>query len=211
MKRLAATLTLAAVLSATGLQGGAAWAQLQPASKSPVRVTGDETEATQSECLNVWRGSVEALQDQSRLRSNILKVYFKKGPPAKPGPNGQPGQQQCGDLDRMEADGEVYYVTPDRQVRGDHGVYTADDDQIVMTGGVVAMQGQNVVKGDRMVIHVKDGSGHMESAAKGRGKPNRVSGVFYPKDDNGTGGGQGGGKPAKPAAKPADAPAAKPQ
>lgn len=202
MKRVAATLTLAGLLSATSLLGETAWAQLQPSSKSPVHVTGDETEAAQSQCLNIWRGAVEAVQDQSRLRSAVLKVYFKKGPPTKPGPNGQPGQQQCGDLDRMEADGDVYYVTPERRVRGDHAVYTADNDQIVMTGGVVAVQDQNVVKGDRMVIHVKDGSGTMDAAAKGRGKPNRVSGVFYPKDDNASG---------KPAAKPTDKPASMPQ
>jgi lipopolysaccharide export system protein LptA len=48
----------------------------------------------------------------------------------------------------------------------------------------VATQGQNVLRGSRMVFNTRTGQGHMEGAAKGRNKVDRPRGVFYPKSSN---------------------------
>ena len=54
-------------------------------------------------------------------------------------------------------------------------------DTVIMTGDVVAVQGENVLRGERMVYNTKTGQGQMQGGAKG-GK-NRPRGVFYPKQD----------------------------
>ena len=104
-------------------------------------------------------------------------------------------QSNCGGTERIEADGDVFYVTPDQIAHGDHAVYTADADQIVMTGNVIVVQGKNVVRGDRLTIQVATREAQMESDAKGRGTPGRVRGVFYPNQP-----GAPGAAPPAPAA-----------
>ena len=90
----------------------------------------------------------------------------------------QPGQS-CGQLDRMEATGTVYYVTPQQRVRGDSALYEASSNTIVISGDVIAIQGQNVLRGSRLVINVATNDAQMQSG--GKGKAGRVRTVIYPK------------------------------
>jgi lipopolysaccharide export system protein LptA len=103
----------------------------------------------------------------------------------------------CGALKRIEAHGSVYYVSPQQRVHGDDAVYDAASDTITVTGQVVAVQGQNVITGTRMVINNQTGEGHMEGEAKGRNQPGRVRSVIYPNQTN-SNGQQAGAAPAKP-------------
>ncbi|MBN9320091.1 MAG: LPS export ABC transporter periplasmic protein LptC [Caulobacterales bacterium] len=170
---LATPLRAALGLAFAGLLATGAHAQLAPNSGAPVDITADELEAISSRCLSIWRGNAEALQDTSRLRARIINVY------AKPKPGGGEGLGRCGVTDRLEAEGDVYYVTPEQTVKGDRAVYTADTDTIVMTGNVIAVQGKSVARGERMTVQVKSGQVQMESNVKGRGRPGRPRGVFY--------------------------------
>ena len=67
-----------------------------------------------------------------------------------------------------------------------------------MTGHVVVVQGQNVLKGDRMVMELKSGHTQMFSDAVGRNKPDRVRGVFY--NDKSSDAASSQGSPAAPTA-----------
>lgn len=170
-KRSAAA-ALAVVLAAAA----PAFAQIAQNSRAPVDMTADELEVVNAQCLAIWRGSAEALQDNARLRADVLKIYNKTQSSPRPGAAGG----GCGVLDRMEAIGSVYYVTPSQRVRGDQAVYNADADTITFTGDVVAAQGKNVLRGERLVIQVSTGAARMETSVKGRNKPGRVRGVLYP-------------------------------
>jgi lipopolysaccharide export system protein LptA len=165
-------------------------AQLDTRSNAPIDITADEAEVIQSKCLAIWRGSAEAIQGDSRLRADTITVYSH---PKGVGDNGQPA---CGGTDRVLADGNVYYVTPQQHVRGDKAVYTAADDEIVMTGDVIAVQGNDVARGDRMTIKVSTKEIKMESNITGAGKSGRVRGVFYPAQNGQTPGSTSA--PAKP-------------
>jgi lipopolysaccharide export system protein LptA len=179
MKSLTGTLFATAVL----LAAQQAAAQLATNSYSPVDITADELEVVQGECVSIWKGSAEALQDTSRLRADVLRAFFVPKPKAAaPATAGASTGSACGDLLRMEAEGSVYYVTPDQRVRSNRAVYEANTDTITMTGDVVAVQGQNVLRGDRMVFNTKSGQGQMIGGGKG-GK-SRPRGVFYPKQED---------------------------
>jgi lipopolysaccharide export system protein LptA len=172
--------------------GGAAMAQTPAASgnnsSAPVDISADEQEVINSQCKTIFRGAVEVLQDKARMRAATMTVYNRRKTPGKT--SSPTGNNDCGDVDRVEADGNVFYVTPEQTVRGDHAVYTYDNDTIVVTGDVVAVQGQDVARGDRMTIKTKTNDVKMESNATGRGKT-RVRAVLYPSD-----------KDKKPAGKP---------
>ncbi len=86
--------------------------------------------------------------------------------------------------DRIVADGHVYYVTPQQNARGDHAVYSQADDQIVITGDVVVVQGNDVARGDKLTLKVVDAR-RQDGVERHRAgpKPGRVRGVFYPNRD----------------------------
>jgi lipopolysaccharide export system protein LptA len=218
MKRLAA-LAAACVLSAGGLISWSVPAHAQMAAgKGPIDVTADNLEMVDSQHLAIWKGNVEAVQNGNRLVSDILNVYFTghpaPGAPAKAAP--APGGAQAlgsdwGAVQRLVADGHVFYVSPDQTARGDHAVYEMTPDTITMTGNVVVVQGQNVIKGDKLIIDVKTNHANIVSNVQGRNRPERVRGVFY--NDNASPGAAaspagGGGKPAAAAGPSSAKPAA---
>src|SRR5581483_2079584 len=119
MKRLAALcLSVSAAPAVLGAALEMTWAppaqgQIAPSSKAPVDVTADQLEVQNHQCLASWKGNAEALQETSRLRANVLNIYNRVLPNPHPGA-GSDANPTCGALDRMEADGNVYYVTPER-------------------------------------------------------------------------------------------------
>jgi lipopolysaccharide export system protein LptA len=182
--RIPTTIACILALAAAGvLSALPAGAQIATNSKAPLDISADELETANAQCQATWRGKAEALQDTARLRADVLKLFNKKGPPKAGGPNGGKGGDACGDMERMEAEGSVYYVTSKgEKVRSNKAVYEAGSTTITMTGDVIAVQGQNVLRGDRMVFNTETGEGHMEG---GTGK-NRPRGVFYPKQSSAT-------------------------
>lgn len=171
MQSAVAKLGWAALAAASVLLGaGSAAAQLDP--RAPIDITADSSEVIQSQCQSTWSGAVEALQGRTRLRAESVRIYSaKKG-------------DGCGASDRMEAEGQVYFVTPERTVRADSAVYSFTSQTITLSGGVIVVQGKSVVRGDRLVINTRTGQAQMSSNVTGRNKAGRVRGVFYP--DQGT-------------------------
>ena len=183
MRRPAAPFVLSLLLGASALAGaGAAVAQLAPSSNAPVDISGDQLDVQSQKCLAVYTGDAEALQDTSRLRANTINIYYKVLPPhsGAQADSGAPGGKNCGLLDRMEADGQVYYVTPSQIVKGDHAVYSGDNKTIVVTGDVVVAQGKNVTAGTKLVVNTDTGVATMASNVSGRGKSGRVRSVIFP-------------------------------
>lgn len=156
----------------------------------PIDISADSSTYVSSTCESTWSGAAEVLQGTSRLRADLIHAYFKHKPgsaagkpagPSQPTTAGLPeeGQSNCGPIDKIVAQGNVFYVTPDQVVHGQDAVYTADNNLIVMTGDVIVVQGKNVVRGDKMTLHTDTHQVLMDSKAKGRGTPNRVRAVLY--------------------------------
>jgi lipopolysaccharide export system protein LptA len=187
----AAILGVALGVAGLPLAAAAQVASTPTASNGPMDISADNGTFDNATCVSTWSGAAEVLQGTARLRANTIKAYFKKKP-AAPGaaaaPSnsdtsslGMPGgtQSDCGATERVEADGDVFYVTPQQNARGDHATYSADGAQIVMTGDVIVVQGKSVIHGDRLVIQTATHQAQMESTAHGRGVPNRVRAVLF--------------------------------
>jgi lipopolysaccharide export system protein LptA len=164
---------------------GPAGAQIAPQSNGPMDISADNGTFDNNACESTWSGAAEVLQGTSRLRANTIHAFLKKKPGSASSsaaePSAMPGgaQSNCGATQRIEAVGDVFYVTPEQVARGDRAVYSADAGTIVMTGNVIVVQGKNVIHGDRLTIQVATHQAQMESDAKGRGTPNRVRAVLY--------------------------------
>ena len=172
-------IAMAAAVAAAAAHPAAA--QTSQDSKLPWDITSDRGETHTSDCTAIWSGSAEALQGSSRLRADTMITHLE----IKKGKAGAPGavSNACGDMVNLEAKGSVYYVSADgRRVHGDNGFYDAASKTITITGDVTAVDGQNVMRGTKMVYNMDTGEGRVEGGGKGAGAKNRPRGVFYPKD-----------------------------
>jgi lipopolysaccharide export system protein LptA len=171
---LAAALGLAVAVATALSATSPASAQVDTRSKAPIDIAADRAEVINAKCQAIWTGAAEAVQEKSRLRADTLTLYSRaKGQ----GSNGQPA---CGGVDRIVADGHVFYVTPDQNARGDHAVYTQDKNEIVITGDVIVVKGEDVARGDKLTINTSTNEAQMVSSVTGAGKPGRVRAVVYP-------------------------------
>jgi lipopolysaccharide export system protein LptA len=104
------------------------------------------------------QGRAELTQGDNRIRADRVE-----------------GAISSGTLNRVEATGNVYFVTPAQTIRGDRAVYTPANDTIILTGDVILTQGENVMTGGRLVYNTRTEAAQMEGGSGGR-----VQGVFHP-------------------------------
>jgi lipopolysaccharide export system protein LptA len=173
-------IAMAALAAAGVLAAQPAAAQLG-GNKAPLDITADEAESHNAECTAIWRGSAEALQGTSRLRADVMTATMERQADKVKTAGATGGGGSCGDLVSIEAKGSVYFVTPTRRVHGDKGFYDAASTTVTVTGDVTAVEGDNVMRGTKMVYNTQTGEGHVEGGGKGPGAKNRPRGVFYPK------------------------------
>jgi lipopolysaccharide export system protein LptA len=146
----------------------------------PIDIAADELELIDAQHLAIWRGAVDALQSGNRVRANQISIYFSGKPTARGSDSSGPAPgKNWGRVERVEAEGDVFFISPSQTARGDHGLYQAGSDTITITGDVVVAQGPSVVHGDKLIIDLKTNQARMVSSDQ-----TRVRGVFYP---NGTG------------------------
>ena len=107
------------------------------------------------------RGRAEVVQGQNRLRADVIS-----------------GSGVNSEIDRIEASGNVYFVTPEQTIRGDRAVFTLSDNEVVVTGDVIVTQGQNVMTGGRLTYNTATQAVTMAGGAGSNG--GRIRGVFYP-------------------------------
>lgn len=153
---------------------------------APIDVSADSTQVFQTERRIVYKGSVEALQGTTRLRTPQLTIFYNNNNAVKGPAGASPAGGGVGALSRMEAEGPVYFVTPTQSAKGDHGTFDATNDTITLSGNVTLLQDKNVATGDRLVMNQKTG----EVTLTGGGTKGRVRGVFYSNDKPSAPGGQ---------------------
>lgn len=167
MRKVHVMAAAGALTAALAMAGGAS-AQIAPRSNAPLEIAADQQDILTQECKSIWSGDVEAMQARTRLRTRLLTAYStKKG-------------DECGETERLVAEGDVFYVEQDRTIRAQQAVYTARGETIVLTGDVIVVQGKSVARAERVTIDLATGRSQMYAGSKGRGSKNRVRGVFYP-------------------------------
>ena len=153
MTRTLTTAAIALALAALPTVGGTQSFQ----GGQPIMWGADEVSRTPT-ALSL-RGRAELTQGENRIRADQVEAAVNEGT-----------------LTRVEAVGNVYFVTPDQTIRGDRAVYTPANDTIVLSGDVILTQDENVMTGGRLTYNTRTESAEMDGA----GQNGRVQGVFYP-------------------------------
>ncbi len=149
----------------------------------PIAMAADELELIDAKHLAIWRGSVDAVQGGNRVRADQISIYFSGKPTARATDSSGPAPgKNWGRVEKVEAEGNVFFISPSQTARGDHGLYQAGSDSITITGDVIVAQGSSVVHGDKLVIDLKTNQAKMVADDQ-----TRVRGVFYPSKAGATG------------------------
>jgi lipopolysaccharide export system protein LptA len=149
----------------------AAHAQLSE-NGGPVSYSADNLEYFDSERRLVLVGDVDIVQNDARLRADRITLFFS----ASSGGAGQ-GGLGSGDIERMIAEGEVYYVRPAQSARGNRAVYEVSQDSVTFTGNVVVASDENVIRGETLVLQI----GSRRTTIRPQ-TGQRVRGVFVPRE-----------------------------
>ncbi|MCI4645158.1 MAG: OstA family protein [Hyphomonadaceae bacterium] len=136
----------------------------------PIRVNADNSSVLERERRVIVVGNVDIVQGDARLRADKVTLYYSGRDGA--GQTGIGGS--FGDIQSMVAEGEVFYVTPDLKARGDEGTYDAAADTITLIGEVVLIRGEDVARGNELVLNVSEGRSQL------RGGDGRVQILIMP-------------------------------
>jgi len=166
----------------------------------PVHIEAATLEVRDKEKLATFSGNVRVKQGDTSMRSKSLLVFYEQpgdGKGGKPMPAATPGPGGEQKIKRLEARGSVVVTQKDQTATGELGIFDMQTNTVTLTGGVVMTQGQNVLRGERLVVDLSSGVSRVESGKNGQG---RVQGLFMP------GGGGNDGKPGSGSAKPGASP-----
>lgn len=133
-----------------------AQAQFTRDNSAPIDATADDI--INSRGVTVLTGQVDVRQGTTRILADKMQIFS--------GGTGAIGAS--GDISKIIATGNFYYLTPDQEVRGAQGVYTQTDDTIVVTGDVILLQDDNVVTGDKLVYNLTTEKANVVGTCKGR-------------------------------------------
>jgi lipopolysaccharide export system protein LptA len=145
-------------------------------SKEPIEIVSDRMEAFNEKKLVIFSGNAVATQGDKVMKSDKLLLYYKKEA-GKKDKIGAKEMEGTGDLEKIEAKGNVVLTQKERIASGDEAVYLQDSGQIIMTGNAVLREGKNVIKGDKVIVFIDEDRGIVESDPK-----KRVKAVIYPQE-----------------------------
>jgi len=157
----------------------------------PIDISSDTLEVQQDKQLAIFRGKVDVIQGDSRLRSDELFVYYKDRA-AQQGagqPQRQPAQRPAAtpgaagadssSISKIEAKGNVFVSTPKERAQGDFGVYDVDKKTITLTGNVLLTSDDSTLRCARAVMYQETGRSTCDPAAG-----QRVRGVIIPNNNS---------------------------
>ena len=142
--------------------GGSAFAQFESDSNAPIEITSDTMEWMNEERIAIARGNADAVQGRYKLHADVLTAFLNQG-------EGDTADK----IKMITADGNVSLTTPEESARGESGQYDVENGIVELTGSVVLTQGQNVLRGDKLVMDLNSGRSTLESNE-------RVQAIFSP-------------------------------
>ena len=148
----------------------------------PVHIEAATLEVRDKQKEATFSGDVRVKQGDTGMRCKSLVVFYEQGgedadktktmQAATPGPG---GEQR---IKRLEARGGVVVTQKDQTATGELGIFDMKTNTVTLTGNPVVMtQGQNVLRGEKLVVDLTSGVSRVESGKNGHG---RVQGLFLP-------------------------------
>ncbi len=174
----------AATIAAVALVGSYAGAQPQGPPNAlqgfstnrdqPVTIKAATLEVRDKQKFATFSGNVHVVQGDTEMRCKVLVVFYEDSAAPTTGVTvAQAGPVQGGlggnsQIRRMEAKGEVIVTQKDQIATGQRGDFDMRSNTVTLTGKVVVTKGQDVLRGERLVVNLTDGVSKMDAGGGGR-------------------------------------------
>jgi len=177
-----------------------AFGGLTESSNEPIDIESDVLVVHDKEKYATFKGNVKAVQGTTILRAKELNVHYVGGDKLAPGPkkeggeaapatkvadaqgSGAPAAGENAQINKIEAKGEVVITSDkDQTTTSDWAIYDLPAQQVTVGGNVVLTQGENVLKGDRLVIDLTTGESRFENSGNDAAG-GRIRALFMPKE-----------------------------
>jgi lipopolysaccharide export system protein LptA len=181
-----------------------AFGGLTESSNEPIDIESDVLVVHDKEKYANFKGNVKAVQGTTVLRAKELKVHYVGGDKLAPGPKKEGAETatapapatrvadaqggtsaaagENAQITKIEATGEVVITSDkDQTTTSDWAIYDLPAQQVTVGGNVVLTQGENVLKGDKLVIDLKTGESRFENSGNDAAG-GRIRALFMPKD-----------------------------
>ncbi|HXZ21753.1 MAG TPA: LptA/OstA family protein [Pseudolabrys sp.] len=143
--------------------------------EQPVHIEAATLEVRDKQKEATFSGDVRVKQGDTGLRCKFLVVFYeqddKSSASGKTLQAAAPGPGGAQRIKRLEARGAVVVTQKDQTATGELGVFDMRNNTVTLTGNPVVMtQGQNVLRGDRLVVDLTSGVSRVEAVKNGQGR-----------------------------------------
>lgn len=123
------------------------------ATRGPIDIASDSVEYDQKQNSITFKGNVIAKQEDSTLYANTMVVHHD--PESKK-------------LKTIVATGNVKIVQLERRATGQRATFDQDENKIILEGDAVVREGDNVVRGERVIYYMNEDRSVVEGGKAGR-------------------------------------------
>lgn len=120
-------------------------------SNEPIQFESEQLEVHDQDRTAEFTGHVIVRQGTTVLKTDRLTVHYVGGAIGD-------GTQQ---VSRLEADGNVLVTSAEQTASGDAATFDTAANTILLTGNVVLTQGDNVIRGAKLLIDINSGQAKM--------------------------------------------------
>ncbi|WP_419174226.1 lipopolysaccharide transport periplasmic protein LptA [Desulfosediminicola sp.] len=117
----------------------------------PIRIEADRMSSLEKESSVIFIGNVDARQEDVRIRSDKMTVYYTQQ--AKNNSGARLGQK----VEKIQSDGNVEITRGDWLGTSQKMIYQAAERKFRLIGSAKAWQGENMVSGDEIIYYIDEG------------------------------------------------------
>ena len=122
-------------------------------SHAPIDIDADTAEADMKGSTFTFKGNVVAKQGDANLYANTLVITF---------------DSNAKKLKEIVAAGNVKFVQLDRRATGQKATFYQESNRLILEGEAVLREGENVIRGERVIYYVDEERAVIEGGKKGR-------------------------------------------
>jgi lipopolysaccharide export system protein LptA len=143
----------------------------------PVKIQAASLEVRDKDKVATFSGDVHVTNGDTEMRCKSLRVFYEDDSnataTANANPNASPkntmkaadpGPNGSRQISRIEAKGGVVVVQKDQHATGESALFNMRENTVTLTGNVVVVKGQDVLRGQKLVVDLTSGVSKIDRA-----------------------------------------------
>lgn len=120
------------------------------AADAPIHIEADRMTSTEKDNSVIFTGDVDAKQDDVRIRSDKMTVFYTQA-------DTKASTTATQQVEKLICVGNVEITRAEWLGTSKEMVYLSKERQVILTGNAKAWQGQNMVSGDKIIYYLDEG------------------------------------------------------